>query len=397
MRYRATRSFESRRGARLVPGRPISRAGRRLRNRRPVLLHTERVRTTALVSLIAFFLATSSAQAASPSPVAVPGAPALRSGASWADVVTAVRPSVVRIENSSCGGGSFVGTGFSVGGLIVTNRHVVEDYASLSVRLADERVLVPTEVRLSDADDLALIKVPVVVPTLTWAPKEPRVADEVAALGFPEAIGFSFAKGSVSALNVSLESRGERIRGLMQTDAAVNFGNSGGPLINRRGQVVGVVVLTLADTEGLAFAVEGRRAQRFVENRTSRALARCVRRTVTTTPPTSTRPPAYVVSAAEQVVRAFYSAIEAGDYRTAWEIGGKNFVKNSTYERFAAGFSKTVKSELLVLDAVGDVVTVQLTAREQVAGATRISVYRGTYLVRNGEIRSGGLKLRSRR
>jgi S1-C subfamily serine protease len=355
------------------------------------------VRKTALAGFVALVAVANAPTAIASSPSRGAVTTVLRSGASWADVVTAVRPSVVRIENSSCAGGSFVGTGFSVGGWIVTNRHVVEDYAKLSIRLSNDRVVVPTEVRLSDADDLALVKVPDVVPTLMWASKEPRVADEVAALGFPEAIGFSFAKGSVSALNVSLESRGEQIRGLMQTDAAVNFGNSGGPLINRRGQVVGVVVLMLADTEGLAFAIEGRRAQRFVENRTSRALAACVARAVTTTPPTSTRPPAYVVSPAEQVVRAFYSAIEAGDYRTAWEIGGKNFVKNSTYERFAAGFNRTVKSELLVLDAVGDVVTVQLTAREKVAGATRISVYRGTYLVRNGEIRSGGLKLRSRR
>jgi Trypsin-like peptidase domain len=345
--------------------------------------------STALVALIAAMLAAGPVESRSTSTV-------LRSGASWADVVTAVRPSVVRLENRSCTGSRFVGTGFAVSGWILTNRHVVEDYSSLSVRLADERVLVPTEVRLSETDDLALVKVSASIPSLVWAPKEPRVADEVAALGFPEAIGFSFSKGSVSALNVTLEDQGQPVRGLIQTDAAVNFGNSGGPLVNRRGQVVGVVVLTLADTEGLAFAVDGRRAQRFVEKRVGETLAPCAIRPATTLPlPKPTRP-AYVMTQAEQVVRAFYSAIEAGDYRTAWEIGGKNFVKNTTFEKFAAGFSRTVKSELLVLDAVGDVVTVQLTARERVAGATRISVYRGTYLVRNGEIRSGGLTLRSR-
>ncbi len=363
---------------------------RRVRN-------TERVRTTALVSLLAV-VSVGTITLGSPAN-AVPASTVttvIRSGASWADVVTAVRPSIVRIENTACGGSKFVGTGFAVGGWIVTNRHVVEDYAQLSIRLANERVLKPTEVRLSDTDDLALVKVTVAVPSMAWAPKEPRIADDVAALGFPEAIGFSFAKGSVSALNVSLESRGEKIRGLLQTDTAVNFGNSGGPLINRRGQVVGVVVLTLVDTEGLAFAIDARRAQRFVDSRVSRSLGPCAPRSVTTVPPVPTRPSAYVASPAEQVVRAFYSAIEAGDYKTAWEIGGKNFVKNSTYERFAAGFSKTVKSELLILDAVGDVITVQLTAREQVAGATRISVYRGTYLVRDGQIRSGGLKLRTR-
>lgn len=319
----------------------------------------------------------------------------LRSGASWADVVTAIRPSVVRIENATCDGSNFVGSGFASGDWIVTNRHVVEDHAKLVVRLSDERRVLPTQVLVSPSDDLALLKIPVALPSLSWTSSAPRVAEEVAALGYPEAIGFSFAKGSVSALNVSLEYPGAPLRGLLQTDTAVNFGNSGGPLINRRGEVVGVVVLTLSNTEGLAFAIEATRAQGFVTGQLGRPLSACVPRP-TTPGPVSSVPPVTTVTEGERIVRAFYAALEAGDFATAWEIGGKNFEKNTTYRRFADGFAKTEKTELLVLDAVGDIVTVQVTARERTDSGTRTSVYRGTYLVRDGEIRSAGLKLHTR-
>lgn len=365
------------------------------------VIPTEVVRKIALVGLLALVGCTGSAgHETKPAPssevsVTRTATADLRSGASWADVVTAVRPSVLRIENVACDGSTFVGSGFASGDWVLTNRHVVEDSSKLVVRLADDRRIVPTEVLASETDDLALLKIPVALPSLTWASSVPRVADEIAALGFPEGIGFSFAKGSVSALNVSLEYPGAPLRGLLQTDAAVNFGNSGGPLINRRGEVVGVVVLTLSNTEGLAFAIDAPRAHAFASGQRGRRLAACVPRRVAVAPATKVRD-ASTLSDAEKVVRAFYAAIDAGDYATAWEIGGKNFEKNSTYQRFVAGFDTTNTSDLLVLDVVGDVVTVQVTAKETMGSGERTSVYRGTYLVRNGEIRSGGLKLHSR-
>ncbi len=366
-------------------------------------IHTAFVRKTAVVGLLILVGCTGASDdgvrsSGSTEVSAVrPATVDLGSGASWADVVTAVRPSVLRIENAACDGSTFVGSGFAMGDWVVTNRHVVEDYSKLVVRLTDDRRLAPTRVLVSVTDDLALLRMGEALPSLTWASAPPRVADEVAALGFPEAIGFSFAKGSVSALDVSLEYPGAPLRGLLQTDTAVNFGNSGGPLINRQGEVVGVVVLTLSNTEGLAFAIDATRAARFVSGQVGRPLAACTRRPAAPLSSSSSVPPANTLSDAEKVVRAFYTAIDAGDFATAWEIGGKNFENNSTYRRFVAGFDKTEKTALLVLDAVGDIVTVQVTAQERTGSGLKTSVYRGTYLVRDGQIRSGGLKLHARR
>lgn len=367
------------------------------------VVHTELVRKTALLCLLVLAGCTGGSDGGARSSgstkvsAVLPPAVGLRSGASWADVVTAVRPSVLRIENAACDGSTFVGSGFAMGDWVVTNRHVVEDYSKLVVRLSDDRRLAPTRVLVSATDDLALLRIGEALPSLTWASTPPRVADEVAALGFPEAIGFSFAKGSVSALNVSLEYPGAPLRGLLQTDTAVNFGNSGGPLINRQGEVVGVVVLTLSNTEGLAFAIDSTRAARFVSGQAGRPLGACTRRPAAPVRSSSSAPPANTLLDCEKVVRAFYAAIDAGDFATAWEIGGKNFEKNSSYRQFVDGFDKTEKTELLVLDAVGDIVTVQVTARERTGSGLRTSVYRGTYLVRDGQIRSGGLKLHARR
>lgn len=321
------------------------------------------------------------------------------SGASWADVVTEVRPSVLRIETTGCDGSVAVGSGFAVGPWVVTNRHVVDNYSSLRIKTSDDQTLVPSAVRVSVSDDLALLRVEAPLRSMAWESAMPRVGDEVAALGFPEAIGFSFAKGSISALNVTLAYPDAPIRNLIQTDTAVNFGNSGGPLINRSGDVVGVVVLTLTNTEGLAFAVDGRRAKSFVDggSASGRPLPACAGAPARTVPPTTSAPAVPATSEAERVVRAFYAAIDAGDYATAWEMGGKNFEKNTTYARFASGFQGNERNELLVLDVAGDVVTVQVTARELVGGKRRESTYRGTYLVRDGQIRSGGLKLHTRR
>jgi len=101
-------------------------------------------------------------------------------------------------------------------------------------------------------------------------------------------------------------------------------------------------------------------------------------------PPAKPAPPAATPA---DVVRAYYDAINAHDYREAWNLGGKNF--GGSYAAFAAGFSDTLNDAITVNSTTGDVVNVSLDA-EQNDGSFRD--YSGTYTVRNGLIVAAHLK-----
>jgi S1-C subfamily serine protease len=342
---------------------------------------------------------------------------------SWADVVDRVRPAIVRIEVQTCGNDEGVGSGFAIDGWIVTNRHVVEGYRNLVVVNAAGNKRLPEQVRVSTTLDLALIKVPSDV-SMSWATKAPRVADEVAALGFPRGIGFSFTKGSISALDVRVDDGDLSISGLLQTDTAVNPGNSGGPLIDKSGNVLGIVVLKRNDSEGLAFAIDGRQAQVFMSGEKGQPLDPCDSSTqatdlpnnpdplpppteagvpdpATTNPDATPTAPDVVTGATEAgpegIVLAFYEAVEAGAYDVAWELGGQNLGKNPTLKDFAAGYKDTVSSSVRIVEVDGNLVTVEVTAVERKkSGGQQISTYVGTYEVANDTIVKGKFKLTNR-
>jgi serine protease Do len=330
---------------------------------------------------------------------------------SWADVVDRVRPAIVRIEVQTCGNDEGVGSGFAIDGWIVTNRHVVEGYRNLAVVNAAGNKRLPEQVRVSTSLDLALIKVPAEV-SMSWATKAPRVADEVAALGFPRGIGFSFTKGSISALDVRVDDGDLSISGLLQTDTAVNPGNSGGPLIDKSGNVLGVVVLKRNDSEGLAFAIDGRQAQVFMSGEKGQPLDPCDSTTpatdlpanpdpVATVPDAVSTAPDVVTSSAETgpegIVMAFYAAVEAGAYDVAWDLGGRNLGKNPTLKDFTAGYKDTISSSVRIVEVDGNLVTVEVTAMERTkSGGQQVSTYVGTYEVVNDEIVKGKFKLTNR-
>jgi hypothetical protein len=338
---------------------------------------------------------------------------------SWADVVARVRPAIVSVVIQTCTGEEGVGSGFAIDGWIMTNRHVVEGYRNLVVVRSDGTKQLPDQVRVSRDLDLALIKMPVDEQML-WSTDAPRVADEVAALGYPRGIGFSFTKGSISALDVRIDD-GERIvNGLLQTDAAVNPGNSGGPLIDRKGNVLGVVVLKRSDSEGLAFAIDGRQAQVFFSGEKGDPLDPCDGETPNTpdtaaapvTDPTPIEPGepentdvpevpdptdgSVSANSPEDVVRDFYAAVEAKAYDVAWDLGGRNLGKNPNVESFAAGYKDTVSSEIRIVEVDGNFVTVEVIAVEKTKTGTRVSTYEGTYEVVDNEIVSGKFKLTNR-
>jgi S1-C subfamily serine protease len=155
--------------------------------------------------------------------------------------------------------GVATGTGFAIGGRrIVTNQHVVDGAEQVAVRLRGRRVR--ARVLGSDAStDLAILRLPreraLSVRTLTLGRSaDVRPGDTAIAIGNPFGLARTLTAGVVSAVGRRITAPdGARIRDAIQTDAAVNPGNSGGPLLDGRGRVIGVIAQSRGD--GLSFAV----------------------------------------------------------------------------------------------------------------------------------------------
>ena len=206
--------------------------------------------------------ASSQATAAATTTVAVKGGLL-----STEELVKLAEPAIVRIR--SAGG---TGTGFvvSADGDIITNNHVVAGSRTVSVTLSDGSIV---SGRVTGADpraDLALVKIDGVAnlkPLKVGKLADVVVGQDVVAIGYAldlkggEGPSFSVTRGIVSAKNRAI-SEGSAIAGAIQTDAPINHGNSGGPLLNMRGEVVGVNTALAADptsstgtATGIGFAV----------------------------------------------------------------------------------------------------------------------------------------------
>ena len=149
------------------------------------------------------------------------------------------------------------GTGFQVDtkGDIVTNFHVVENSDSVRVRLNDGHTYPGRVIGREPAKDLAVIRI--TAPASELRPLHfadsaaVQVGDSVVAIGDPYGLRNSATAGIVSALNRTIVSpSNDKITGVIQTDAAINSGNSGGPLLNSEGQVVGVNSQIYAGSQG---------------------------------------------------------------------------------------------------------------------------------------------------
>ena len=174
-------------------------------------------------------------------------------------------PSVVSITSQSRNSGS-TGTGviLSDKGYIVTNAHVVEDAASVSIQLTDDRTFQASLIGADEITDLAVLFIEAegLVPAEFGDSSMLRVGDTVTAIGDPLGVEFrgSFTDGIISAINRDVAVEG-RTMSLIQTNAALNSGNSGGPLINCYGQVIGINTMKIgaftdsAGVEGLGFAI----------------------------------------------------------------------------------------------------------------------------------------------
>lgn len=166
--------------------------------------------------------------------------------------------------------GRALGSGFivSADGYVVTNNHVVEGATKITVSLDDGRELPATLVGTDAKSDIAVLKVAAEdsLPTVRWGDSDAlRTGDPVLAIGDPFGIGTTVTAGIVSARGRDLHSG--PYDDFIQVDAAINHGNSGGPLVDARGEVVGIntaIYSPNGGNVGVGFAIPAAHAQQVV-------------------------------------------------------------------------------------------------------------------------------------
>ena len=204
---------------------------------------------------------------------------ALQTLPSVADLVEKIRPSVASISVESLTRGLFLdftdegaGSGIVVGadGYVVTNLHVVQSAEDIKVHLPDGRTFQGRIVGQDPISDLAMLKIEAEgLPYLSLGSSEGlRVGDWVVAIGNAAALkgGPTVTLGIISGVGRTVATDRGQLYDLIQTDAAINDGNSGGPLVNLAGEVIGINTAILRQAQGIGFAISSSVARPIINS-----------------------------------------------------------------------------------------------------------------------------------
>lgn len=160
--------------------------------------------------------------------------------------------------------GNSFGSGFAIGkNCIITNAHVIEDEHSITIMNYEGIEYIASLLGIDENEDIAVLVVEnATFPYLTMANLSTvKIGDDIYAIGAPKGMAYTLTKGTVSA-----KERIIRGKSFIQIDAAINEGNSGGPLLNDSGEVLGVNTLKMADSEGIGLSMPSERIANYLKS-----------------------------------------------------------------------------------------------------------------------------------
>ncbi|HEX6887834.1 MAG TPA: trypsin-like peptidase domain-containing protein [Candidatus Nanopelagicales bacterium] len=293
------------------------------------------------------------------------------------EAVQFVSDGVVRIESTGCEAGQVgSGSGFLVDDdLVATVAHVVADARTLSLRTADS-VIRGEVVGVDPEREVALIRAirPLTGHVFTFASEAPEIPEKVGILGFPHGKPLETKTGGVSGLDRRIEFEGQSLRGLIQIDAAVNPGNSGGPVVNARGEVVGLVEAKFSNEEGTAYAVSSGVAADLIEGWATapvvEPLADCPDPVADIVRIDSRHADAPALA---QTLAAYVSGISFGEYDVSWGMltgdlqGSYGDVSGFADAHASSTIEGVVLEKVGLIDSTSNWAQVRFTSRQDAA------------------------------
>jgi len=231
---------------------------------------------------------------------------------------------VVRIEGESASGSGF----WVLPGIVLTNNHVVSFNDNLKVIDSKNNVLFPKIIATDSMRDLALLEISENYhPALEWRKKPVGLIDDVFALGFPyNGPNITVTRGIVSSLKKDEYDDREYI----QTDAAINEGNSGGPLLDNCGRVVGINTLTIWNSENMGFATKADQVEKRIDEMFEKSKSASPQEIAA----------GYSNDQAEMVAR-YYDVLGQGQFENAYDYYSQERKARLPFENWKKGFENT--------------------------------------------------------